>query len=161
MAKSTKKSVTRPNTSSAKYGRSSLVRVVPVAEAKAEAEAREEAAQLAEGDVAETAQVAEAPVPAAPKKAVVVPATPKRAAPALNVPTKAAAKNAVAAQSAAQAAQAVRRGKATVRGANATPARAGVRAENYGYVVKDLRFIAFMALAVVIIMIILRIVIKS
>jgi len=146
MAKATKKTVTRSTTSAAKHTRSSLVRVTPVAEAQAEAREHEEATNAA--------------MEGALKKPVAVPTTtPKRATPTLSIPTKAAAKNAVAAQAAAaQAAQAVRRGKALVR--SATP-RPTVRAENYGYVMRDLRFIAVLAILVVIIMVVLKIVIKS
>ncbi len=151
MAKSSKKSVTRPTSAAAKYSRSSLVRVTPVTEAQEDADE----------SFASAAAVTE--IESTPKKSVVVPpSTSKRVAPALNVPTKAAAKNAVATQaSAAQAAQAVRRGKATVRSAATGTGRPVIRGENYSYVVRDLRFIAVLAVAVVIIMIVLRIVIKS
>lgn len=160
MAKTTKKTVTRPTSAAAKYSRSSLVRVTPVAEAKDAALAAAETDEERNDEVV-TADEATA-LEAAPKKPVVVPATPKRVAPTLNVPTKVAAKNAVAAQAAAaQAAQAVRRGKATVRSANPGPGRPVIRGENYSYVVRDLRFIAVLAVLVVIIMVVLRIVIKS
>jgi predicted RND superfamily exporter protein len=148
MAKTTKKTVTRPTNAAAKYSRSSLVRVTPVAEAQ------EDAVESFASTITE--------IENSPKKSVVVPpSTAKRVTPALNVPTKAAAKSAVAAQAAAaQAAQAVRRGKASVRNANPGGGRPAIRAENYGYVVRDLRFIAVLAVLVVIIMVVLRIVIK-
>ena len=148
-SKSTKKPVTRPTNSAAKYGRSTLVRVTPVAEAKEDAAEHDEQAN-------ETAVAV-----AAPKQTIVAPtATPKRTAPAVNLPAKTAAKNAVATQ-AAQAAQGVRKGKAAVRTANPGVPRTFIRAENYGYVVRDLRFIAVLAILVVITMIVLRIVIKG
>ncbi len=156
MAKTTKKTVTRPTSAAAKYSRSSLVRVTTVAEAKEAAMAATETDEM-RADAVDASDEA-----SAPKKPVVVPATPKRVAPTLNVPTKAAAKNTVAAQAAAaQAAQAVRRGKATVRSANPGAGRPVIRGENYSYVVRDLRFIAVLAVLVVVIMIVLRIVIKS
>jgi hypothetical protein len=150
MAKTTKKTVTRPTNAAAKYSRSSLVRVTPVAEAQEDADE----------SFASASTITE--IENSPKKSVVVPpSTAKRVTPALNVPTKAAAKSAVAAQAAAaQAAQAVRRGKASVRNANPGGGRPAIRAENYGYVVRDLRFIAVLAVLVVIIMVVLRIVIK-
>lgn len=144
MAKATKKSVakaTRAAVPAAKYPRASVARVVAVKDAEAEAETNGTQEDLA---------------PAKP--VVAVPTQPKRTAPAVNLP-KAAAK-ATAAESAARAAAAVKAGKKAARtaGQPVVARRTLIRAENFGYVTKDLRVIAGIAVAMVIILVVLRLV---
>lgn len=148
MAKATKKSVIAKTAaaraaSAAKYPRSSLVKVAPVSVAK------EEAAQ----DAAEKAEKA---------TAVVVAPTPKRVAPAVATMPKPVTKP-TEPSPAAKAASAVRAGKATVRSASQpmVSRRTLIRAENFGYAIKDLRIIAGIAVALVIILVVLHFVLAA
>ena len=147
MAKATKKSVTAKTAaaaraaSAAKYPHATLVKVTPVAEAQ------EEATQDAADKV---------------NRVPTVVAAPKRAAPAMVAPTKALPKPAPQV-AAARAANAVKTGKATVRsaGQSMTSRRSLIRAENFGYVMKDLRIIAGIAVTLVVIMVVLHFILSA
>jgi hypothetical protein len=138
MAKATKKSAMKSarttSPSAAKYPRSTMTRVVPVAEAQ------------------EDAQSVAAPVVAATMS--------RKVAPELN--TAKMQPKAHAAASAARAATAVKTGKRAVRNAGSAMVsrRALISAEHFGYVLTDLRIIGGIAVALVVIMIVLRFVLK-
>jgi hypothetical protein len=148
MAKATKKGVakaTRAAVPAAKYPRASVTRVVPVKDA---------AIATATADVADEELATAKPV-------VAVPTPPKRPAPAVNVP-KAATKAPVA-EGTARAAAAVKAGKKAARAAGQpmVARRTLIRAENFGYVLKDLRIIGAIAVVMVIILLVLRFVMKG
>ncbi len=142
MAKATKKTANRPartaaSVPAARYPRSTMTRAVPVAEAQDDAPAAESA-----------------PV-------VAIPSMPKRVAPEVTLPKNAPKANAAVA--ATRAAQAVKEGRRAARAA-AQPMvarRSVIRAENFGYVLKDLRIIAAIAVVMAAIMIVLRFVLKG
>lgn len=93
---------------------------------------------------------------------LVAPVANKQAAPALTTqPTKTPAKSAVA--KATSAASSVKIGKAAVRAAaqQINPRRTQIRAENYGYVIKDLRVIAGVAVFMLVVMVVLHFVLPS
>ena len=149
MAKATKKSVVAKTTaaaraaSAAKYPRATLVKVTPVAEAQ------EEAAQ----DAAEKGNRATA--------VIVAPST-KRVASTIVAPTKALPKPTPQA-AAARAANAVKTGKATVRSAGQPmlSRRSLIRAENFGYVIKDMKIIAGIAVTLIVIFVVLHIILSA
>jgi hypothetical protein len=138
MAKATKKSAMKTarttSPSAAKYPRSTMTRVVPVAEAQ------------------EDAQSVAAPVVAANLN--------RRVTPELNSAKVQPKANAAA--SAARAATAMKTGKRAVRNAGSAMVsrRALISAEHFGYVITDLRIIGGIAVALVAVMVVLRFVLK-
>jgi hypothetical protein len=143
-----KKAVVRHSLpSAAKYPRSTLVRPIPV----------EDAEELAAEDKATSAEAAaeETPKPVVALSDVV---SQRRPAPALNPARVASPK----AEKGAQAERAVRTGRVAVRSATQqmVSRRSAIRAENYGYVIKDLRMIVGIAVAMVVIVIVLRVFVK-
>lgn len=93
---------------------------------------------------------------------LVAPVTNKPATSSITTqPAKTAAKSAVA--KATSAASSVKTGKAAVRAAaqQINPRRTQIRAENYGYVLKDLRVIAGVAVFMLIVMIVLHFALPS
>ena len=149
MAKATKKSVVAKTTAAAraanaaKYPRATLVKVTSVAEAQ------EDAVQ----EVGEKSNRA--------TEMVVAPST-KRTAATMVAPTKVLPKPTPQAAT-ARAANAVKAGKATVRnaGQSMTSRRSMIRAENFGYVIKDLRIIAGIAVTLVVIMVVLHFILSA
>jgi hypothetical protein len=177
MAKATKKRVVTAKKTAARAtgtvkrlpASSGVVRIMAVKEAQ-ELAAEEVAAKGSPTAVATKPQSIAKTKGAAPTAKIatdgvaqiVVAPTPKRVIPTVASPAKVPAK--APAQAAVQrAAQAVKTGKASVRSAAQpmTPRHIQIRAENFRYVVKDLRLIAGIAVAMIVVLVVLRIILSA